>query len=95
MSAQPTTIELLERTHTFPGPYMFKVIGRNEDEFVARVLAAAQAELVAGTQVPYSVRETAGGRHISVTLEPTVQTVHEVLAIYRRLRVLVGLVMLL
>lgn len=94
MSAQPA-IELLESTHSFPGPYMFKVIGRNEDEFVARVLAAARAELVADADLPYTLRETTGGRHISVTLEPTVQTVHQVLAIYQRLRVLVGLVMLL
>ena len=34
------TIALLENTHHFPGPYMFKVIGKVEDGFVARVVAA-------------------------------------------------------
>ena len=33
-------IELLERTHHFPGPYMFKFIGKVENGFVARVVAA-------------------------------------------------------
>ncbi len=94
MSAQPS-LDLLERTHTFPGPYMFKVIGRNEDEFVARVLAAAREVLAADADLPYTLRETTGRRHISVTLIPTVQTGDQVLAIYRRMQRLVGLVMLL
>jgi putative lipoic acid-binding regulatory protein len=33
--------ELLENTHEFPGPYMFKVIGRSDDGFVALVVAVA------------------------------------------------------
>jgi putative lipoic acid-binding regulatory protein len=94
MSAHPS-IELLERTHTFPGPYMFKVIGRNQDEFVARVLAAAREVLAEDAELPYSLREATGGRHISVTLVPTVQQVEQVLAIYRRMQVIAGLVMLL
>jgi putative lipoic acid-binding regulatory protein len=87
-------IELLESTHTFPGPYMFKVIGRGASGFVARVVAAVREELADPTDPPYRVRETAGGRHIAVTLEPTVQTARQVLAVYRRLRVTEGLVML-
>jgi putative lipoic acid-binding regulatory protein len=87
-------IELLEATHHFPGPYMFKVIGRVENGFTARVVAAVRDELDGDVDPPYRVRETAGGRHVSVTLEPTVQTVHQVLAVYRRMRTMAGLVML-
>ena len=88
------SIELLESTHTFPGPYMFKVIGRVENGFAARVVAAVRDELQAPIDPPHSVREAVGGRHVSVTLEPTVQTGSDVLAVYRRVRKLAGLVML-
>lgn len=88
-------IELLEQQHHFPGPYMFKVIGRADNGFVARVVAAVRDELEGPVDPPYRVRETSGGRHVSVTLEPTVQTVHQVLAVYRRVQGMAGLVMLL
>jgi len=87
-------LELLENTHEFPGPYTFKVIGRVENGFVARVVAAVRDELAASVDPPFRCRETAGGRHVAVTLEPCVQTSQEVLAVYRRLRLLTGLVML-
>jgi putative lipoic acid-binding regulatory protein len=89
------SIELLERTHVFPGPYMFKIIGRVEDGFVARVVAGVREELEAPTDPPFRVRESAGGRHVSVTLEPTVQSARQVLAVYRRIRGLAGLVIML
>jgi len=89
------SIELLEATHQFPGPYMFKVIGRVENGFVARVVAAVREELAQEVDPPYSFRETVGGRHVSVTIEPRIQTVHQVLAVYRRMRGMSGLVMLL
>ena len=88
------SIELLENTHTFPGPFMFKAIGRVENGFVARVVAAVREELAAPADPPYKFREAVGGRHVSVTLEPTLQTVHQVLAVYHRLRKTAGLVMM-
>lgn len=88
-------LELLESTHRFPCPYMFKVIGRSDNGFVARVVAAVRDELDDLIDPPYRVRETAGGRHVSVTLEPTVQTGQQVLAVYRRMQKMTGLVMLL
>ena len=86
-------IELLERTHRFPGPYMFKVIGRAENGFAARVVAAVRDELAASIDPPFSCREAVGGRHVSVTLEPMIETVDQVLAVYRRIQKLAGLVM--
>jgi len=90
---EPSSIELLESTHRFPCPYMFKVIGRFENGFVARVVAAVREALDHSTDPPYKVRQSAGGRHISVTLEPVVQTGREVLAVYKRIRNMQGLVM--
>jgi len=78
--------ELIENTHEFPGPYMFKVIGRSGDGFVALVVAAVRE-----VDPPYRVRETAAGRHIAVTVEPQVQNAWEVLAVYQRLGQLPGL----
>jgi putative lipoic acid-binding regulatory protein len=88
------SIELLESTHTFPGPYMFKVIGLAERGFVARTVAAVREELVQAIDPPFRVRETAGGKHVAVTLQPVVQTARQVLSIYGRLRGLAGLVVL-
>jgi putative lipoic acid-binding regulatory protein len=87
-------IQLLEATHAFPGPYMFKVIGRSDQGFAARVVAAVRDELAEESDPPFRVRETAGGRHVAVTLTPVVQTAEQVLAVYRRIRPLAGLVML-
>jgi putative lipoic acid-binding regulatory protein len=88
------TIELLENTHVFPGPYMFKFIGKVENGFVARVVAGVREELEEEADPPYRVRETAGGRHVSITLEPTVRSASQVLAVYRRVRNMAGLVMM-
>ncbi len=87
-------IELLESTHHFPCPYTFKVIGREENGFVARVVAAVRMALEESSDPPFRVRESAGGRHVSVTLEPTVQTAQQVLAVYRNVRTMAGLVVL-
>jgi putative lipoic acid-binding regulatory protein len=89
------SIELLESVHQFPGPYVFKAIGRADNGFVGRVVAAVRDELAQGTDPPYSFRQAVGGRHVAVTLEPTVQTARQVLDVYRRIRNVVGLVLLL
>ena len=86
--------ELIESYHTFPGPYTFKVIGKSEGGFMARTVAAVRDELALDIDPPFRVRESKGGRHIAVTLEPHVQSAGQVLAVYQRLRVMVGLVML-
>jgi hypothetical protein len=88
-------VELLQKTHHFPGPYMFKFIGKVDNGFVARVVAAVREELSNELDPPYHFREASGGRHVSVTLEPQVQTAEQVLAIYQRIRRLAGLVMML
>jgi putative lipoic acid-binding regulatory protein len=88
-------IELLEKTHTFPGVYVFKVIGRSEGAFAERVVAAVRDELACAVDPPFRVRQTRGGRHVAVTVEPPVATAQQVLAVYRRLRTTAGLVMVL
>ena len=93
MTSLPS-VEVLENTHTFPGPYQFKVIGKADHGFVARVIALVRTELLIDIDPPYRVREAVGGRHLSVTLDPVVQSAQQVLAIYQRLCALEGVVVL-
>lgn len=89
------TIELLETTHQFPGRYVVKVIGKTDDDFVGRVVSAVQAAMSASIPPPHRIRETTGGRHVSITFEPVMKTPHEVLAVYQSISEITGLVMLL
>lgn len=89
------SIELLESGHEFPGPYLFKVIGRPADDFVRRTVAAVRAALDRLDDPPYTIRESRGGRHVALTLEVPVASAREVLDVYRRVQELDGLVMLL
>ncbi len=95
MSDHRPSEELLESTHQFPGTYQIKAIGVSENDFAGRVVLAAVEELAGPGEVEHSVRLTKGGRHVSVTLELTVQTAGQVRAIYARLQELDGLTMLL
>lgn len=88
------SLEILEATHSFPGTYMFKAIGYVEQGFAARVVSAVREELSLAMDPPFHTRESASGKHVAVTLEPTIQTSEEVLQVYARIRSIDGLVML-
>jgi putative lipoic acid-binding regulatory protein len=87
--------ELLASTHLFPGSYVIKAIGRAQEDFVGRVVGAAQESLARAADVHYSVRSTPHGRHVAVTLDLTVLTPEEVLGVYQALRLIKGLTLLL
>jgi putative lipoic acid-binding regulatory protein len=88
------SLDLLESTHTFPGTYQIRVIGSAADDFAGRVLAAASSELAAASELEHSIRTTPGGRHLSLTLHLTVQSAHQVRAIYARIQDVEGLTLL-
>jgi uncharacterized protein len=94
MTTSIPTVELLEKAHAFPCQYLFKVIGKADQGFLARVVAVVREELSIEIDPPFRIREAAGGRYVSITLEPVVQSAHQVLGIYRRLRMVDGLVMM-
>jgi uncharacterized protein len=85
------SVELLEAHHEFPGPYMFKAIGRTDNGFVARTVAAVRDELDQPVDPPFSVRETGSGRWVAVTLVVRVQDALQVIAVYKRMAQLAGL----
>ncbi len=94
MSKLPS-IELIESTHTLPGPYTFKAIGKVEENFLARVVAAIRDELGEATDPPYQTRESEGGKHIAVTFELYMETGAQVHEIYERILKVRGLVLVL
>ncbi|MFY9251984.1 MAG: DUF493 domain-containing protein [Fuerstiella sp.] len=89
------SLEILENNHTFPGPYVFKVIGFADANFTGRVVASVRDELGIDIDPPYSLRSTSSGKHVAITLEPECSSPQKVLAIYSRLMGMDGLVMLL
>ncbi|WP_165249738.1 YbeD family protein [Paludisphaera soli] len=89
------SVDLLESTHLFPGTYTIKAIGRAEDDFEDRVVRAVTAHLAAPSDLEYTVRATRGGRHVSITLELTVQNAEQVRSIYAEIQDVIGLTLLL
>ncbi len=88
------SLRLLEATHDFPCDFMVKVIGRTEDDFVARVVLVIRECQQSDQDPPFRVRQTPNGRHVAVTLHPHVESAAEVLAIYREIRDIRGVVLL-
>ena len=80
------SLELLRDTHHFPGPFMFKVIGRDIDGFQARVLRAIRDALNIQTDPPFRTQPSSNGKHVSITLEPHVFEPAEVITVYEFLR---------
>ncbi len=88
------SLDLLESSHAFPGVYQIKAIGSAEGDFADRVVAAVGEELAGPSEIDFAVRSTPGGRHVSVTLDISVQTAEQVRAIYARLKEIEGLTFL-
>lgn len=86
--------DLLESTHPFPGTYQIKAIGAADDDFVGRVVEAAASELATPSELDHSVRMTPNGKHVSLTLDVTVQNAEQVRAIYAKLREVKGVTLL-
>lgn len=93
MDREPA-LNLLESQHAFPGKFLFKVIGRTDDQFVERVVATVRLALEHDFDSPWELKETANGRHVSVTIEPWVESAEQVLVVYDSVRQLEGVVML-
>jgi uncharacterized protein len=87
----PLPHDLLSSNHVFPGIYQIKAIGESQNDFETRVLEAVRAEIEEESPIEVSVKTTPGGRHISLTLDVTVQTPAQVIAIYGRIQAIDGL----
>ena len=94
MDARPSA-ELLDSAHSFPGVYKLKAIGRNADDFEARLLVVVREVLDAPSDLDSSVRTTEGGRHIAVTLNVHVRNAEQVRTLYEKIHGVEGLLFLL
>lgn len=88
------SIDLLETNHAFPGVYRIKAIGDASDDFETRIIEAVVAELAAASDLDHASKSTPGGRHVSLTLDISVQSAEQVRAIYARLQDVKGLTLL-
>ncbi len=93
-ASRQESIDLLNATHDFPTHMMFKVVGVNDVTFVSRVVVAVREELQHREDPTFRTRETPGGRHVAVTLEPWIDYAEQALMVYDRLRTVEGVVML-
>ena len=89
------THELLRATHQFPCTYLFKAIGRDEGDFAGGILRAVRQELGEAVEPPFNLRRTANRKHLSVSIEPTVDGPEQIFAIYENIKQVDGLLMLL
>jgi uncharacterized protein len=88
------TLELLEANHEFPCRYVFKAIGPNDETFIAAVKQVARYELDLLEDPVTNLQASSAGRHVSVTLHLDVDSATQVITIYRKLRQVDGLRML-
>jgi len=86
--------ELIESTHSFPGIYVFKVIGLGATSFEQEVVKVFAAELSL-PRASHSKRVSKDGKHVAITLEIPVGSAVKVIEIYHKLIKLPHLTMLL
>lgn len=86
-------IEKLNAAHEFPKMFTFKLIGKNAPAFEAGARDAVRA-MYPDLDPTISRRESAQGRHVSLTVEMLVPNAEAVVALYRRFNALPGLHML-
>ena len=84
-------LDLLNSTHRFPGSYTIKAIGGVHDDFVGRIVAAAQDGLKRPADVRHTTRSTPHGNHVAVTLDLSVLAPEEVIRVYKALQAVKGL----
>lgn len=82
LSRQIEFLQSLQAVHEFPGPFTFKAIGENNDEFVSQVVQAV-LNVLGQVEPEVTTRESSGAKHISVTVDVEVDSPEKVLAVYR------------
>jgi putative lipoic acid-binding regulatory protein len=75
-------------TVTFPTRFMIKIVGLNEPDFAADMVATVLSELGPQGTSPQSLstKETAGGKYVSVSIKPFFRSADELYAVYDRIK---------
>ncbi len=90
MANRDEILERLNAVHSFPGSYVFKIIGENSAQFVSRIVQACLIVLGPTASPSVTTRESSGKRHVSVTVDAVVTDAEMVLRIYDILQDLEG-----
>jgi putative lipoic acid-binding regulatory protein len=86
-------LQLLEANHVFPGEFTLSVIAFGEERVTVAILAAAWPEQPrAPGDDGHQTVPSAQGKYVSHRLRVKVQSAHEVLALFARLRAVDGVV---
>lgn len=88
-------IDLLKANHSFPGPYTFKIIAQSKQDLVMHLIQELKTKLQWESDPKHSIRETAGGRHIAITLELVMRKAEEVHTVYGILEKVEGVILIL
>jgi putative lipoic acid-binding regulatory protein len=94
MTTPEMSIELLESTHEFPGPYTIKVFGPHNQEFLDRVRDTTKAVLMGGA-FDLTFRASSRGTHGCATVEAQVEDAQQVILLYGELANIDGVRMIL
>lgn len=94
MSSPEISIELLESTHEFPGPYTIKVFGPHSQDFLDRVRDTTRAVLMGG-EFDLSFRSSSKGTHGCATVDAQVEDAQQVILLYGELANIDGVRMIL
>ena len=86
-------IALLNQCHSFPGLYVFKLIGENTSPFYDAVLSEISKELgeIMDHEASLFTRKSPGGKYLSITLKLEMEAAEQVLRLYERFSKLKGL----
>ncbi len=91
MIARERLRKRLVAVHDFPETYMFKVIGENSQDFIARVVQVAVQALSRTEELEeVKTRESRSGKHVSVTLLTRVEDADTVLDVYEVMKLVRG-----
>jgi len=84
IASPPGSKSVFEETMTFPTQFMIKIVAQNDPTFVADMLKAITLCLDKNKPqtFPHSVKETAGGKYLSLTVKPLFRSSEELYAVY-------------
>lgn len=91
----PPPIDLLKANHSFPGPYIFKVIVENRSGLLDEVMELLDQAVQRKLSGNKTQRESSGGKHASLTLELVMMSAEEIHTIYATLKTISGVVLIL
>lgn len=78
-----TKASVFEDHVTFPSEFMIKIIGQNEPTFIIDILNSVATVInQAPEKIPFTTKETAGGKYLSISIKPVFEDAAAVYAAY-------------